>query len=46
MEKRVEGTTGKEEWLGIEGLKAFAKILQIAVDDHNRVIDNHSQHHN
>ena len=31
---------------GIKGLKAFAQILQIAIDDHDRVIDNHSQHHN
>ena len=30
---------------GIKGFEAFAQILQIAVDDHNRVIDNHSQHH-
>ena len=31
---------------GIKGLEAFAQILQIAINDHNRVIYYHSQHHN
>ena len=28
------------------GLIAFAEILQIAVDDHDGIVDHHSQHHN
>ena len=28
------------------GLIAFVQVFQIAVDDHDRVVDNHSQHHN
>ena len=31
---------------GIEGLEALAKIFQIAVNHHDRVVDNHSQYHN